>query len=99
MSVTQALEDDDSLQKCCPLTNEGKASCVRLTDKWVELVICAFINQCTDLDLTSQAALDLLHGICMGMDKLEKATTNRFVERDFIINWNQTDPSVRYCKK
>lgn len=29
MSVTQALEDDDSLQKCCPLTNEGKGKIIK----------------------------------------------------------------------
>ena len=70
-------------------------SCVHLTDKWVELVICAFINHCSDLELTSKHALDLLHGICMGLDKLENGTTNRFVERDFIINWNINDPEPR----
>ena len=77
-------------------------SCVHLTDKWVELVICGFVNHCTDLELTSQASLDLLHGICMGMDSLEKGSANRFMETDFIINWKTDNPEPRlvvclYC--
>ena len=70
-------------------------SCVHLTDKWVELVICGFVNHCTDLELTSQASLDLLHGICMGMDSLEKGSANRFMETDFIINWKTDNPQPR----
>lgn len=70
-------------------------ACVHLTEKWAELIICAFINQCTDLDMTSQAALDMLHGICLGMDKLEESTSDRFIERDFIINWDYSNPEPR----
>ncbi|XP_067932744.1 NADP-dependent oxidoreductase domain-containing protein 1-like [Watersipora subatra] len=99
MSVEEALKDEQMVRKCCPLSNEGKGSCVHLTEKWVELVICAFINQCSDLQLTSRDALDLLHGICMGLDKLEKGTANRFVERDFIINWDDDDTEPRRFPK
>lgn len=59
---------------------------MRLTDKWLELVICAFMNMCTDLQLTSEAALDLLHGVCFGASNPDDLKV-KFTHTDFIINW------------
>ncbi|KAJ8309313.1 hypothetical protein KUTeg_014187 [Tegillarca granosa] len=79
VNISTALEDPVVVEKTCPLGYRQSECVVKINEKFAELMIFAFMNQCAHLRLNKTETLDMLHMVVF--DQVEE---DRLKEEDFI---------------
>ncbi|XP_033110839.1 NADP-dependent oxidoreductase domain-containing protein 1-like isoform X2 [Anneissia japonica] len=82
LDVNTSLENPEQVEVTCPLASTKHDAVVETNEKWVEMILYAFVNTCNYLDIKREKAVDLLNIVVLGQSPARQYPT-KFKADDF----------------